>query len=462
MNPSKVKTKIPTVDPFIRIKNFEEVTLGYESSDAMLEANRCIQCKTKPCVSACPVGIDIPGFIKQIQMGAFENAYQIILNDSMLPAVCGRVCPQESQCESVCVRGIKGESVAIGGLERFVADYHFLNEATGCKADIKKNNKKIAIVGSGPAGLSCACQLTKFGYDVTIFESLHTPGGVLVYGIPEFRLPKEIVKQEIDNLTEHGVKIETNVIIGKTLYLEDLFEEGFEAIFLGTGAGLPQFLNIKGEELNGVYSANEFLTRINLMKAYKKDMPTPIYHGQIVSVVGGGNVALDAARLALRLGAKEVHIIYRRSMNELPARLEEINHAIEEGIIFDILTNPIEILSNDKGFVTKIKCIKMILGEKDQSGRRRPIPIENSEFILETDVVVIALGTTPNPLISQTSKDLEINKWGCIKVLDETGLTTKDLVYAGGDAVTGSATVILAMGAGKKAAIAINNKLMNQ
>lgn len=459
MNLEKQKTKMPTVDPLIRIKNFEEVSLGYDSNDAIFEAERCLECKHKPCVAACPVGIDIPGFIKQIKQGSFEDAYQIILNDSVLPAVCGRVCPQEVQCESVCVRGIKGEAVAIGRLERFVADYHYQENIESKKIKREKNNIKVAIAGSGPAGLSCASQLLQLGYDVTIFESLHTPGGVLVYGIPEFRLPKDVVKKEIDQLIEQGASIKTSMIIGKTLYISDLFEDGYEAVFLGTGAGLPKFLNIEGEELNGVYSANEFLTRINLMKAYDKTQATPIYKGEIVGVIGGGNVAIDAARSAVRLGAKEVHIIYRRSMEELPARSEEIEHAIEEGVIFNILTHPTKVIGNDKGFVKKVNCIKMELGELDASGRRRPIPIENSNFDLNIDVLVVAVGTTPNPLISQTTKNLEVNKWGCLIVEESTGLTTKDYVYAGGDAVTGSATVILAMGAGKKAANAIDKKL---
>jgi glutamate synthase (NADPH) small chain len=462
MNLDKHKTKMPTIDPLIRIKNFEEVSLGYDSNDAILEAERCLDCKHKPCIAACPVGIDIPGFIRQIKASEFESAYQTILGDSVLPAVCGRVCPQEVQCESVCVRGIKGESVAIGRLERFVADYHYVHQIETKEIKREKNNIKVAIAGSGPAGLSCASQLLNLGYDVTIFESLHTPGGVLVYGIPEFRLPKEIVKKEIDQLIKQGASIKTSMIIGKTLYISDLFEDGYEAVFLGTGAGLPKFLNIEGEELNGVYSANEFLTRINLMKAYDQTQATPIYKGEIVGVIGGGNVAIDAARSAIRLGAKEVHIIYRRSMEELPARSEEIEHAIEEGVIFNILTHPTKVIGNDKGFVEKVNCIKMKLGELDASGRRRPIPIEHSNFELNIDVLVVAVGTTPNPLISQTTKNLEINKWGCLIVEQDTGLTTKDYVYAGGDAVTGSATVILAMGAGKKAANAIDKKLKNK
>jgi glutamate synthase (NADPH/NADH) small chain len=462
MNLDKHKTKMPTIDPSIRIKNFEEVSLGYDSKDAILEAERCLDCKHKPCVAACPVGIDIPGFIRQIKASKFGSAYQTILKDSVLPAVCGRVCPQEVQCESVCVRGIKGESVAIGRLERFAADHHYLQDVDSDQIKRKTNHIKVAIAGSGPAGLSCASQLLNLGYEVTIFESLHTPGGVLVYGIPEFRLPKEIVKKEIDQLIQQGASIKTSMIIGKTLYISDLFDDGYEAVFLGTGAGLPKFLNIEGEELNGVYSANEFLTRINLMKAYDQTQATPIYKGEIVGVVGGGNVAIDAARSAIRLGAKEVHIIYRRSMEELPARSEEIEHAIEEGVIFNILTHPIKVIGNDKGFVEKVECIKMKLGDVDASGRRRPIPIDNSNFDLNIDVLVVAVGTTPNPLISQTTENLEVNKWGCLIVNEDTGLTTKDYVYAGGDAVTGSATVILAMGAGKKAANAIDEKLKNK
>ncbi len=459
MNLSKQKVVMPTVDPQIRIKNFEEVSLGYDTDDAILEANRCLECKHKPCVAACPVGIDIPGFIHQIKAGKFEKAYQLILRDSVLPAVCGRVCPQEVQCESVCVRSIKGEAVAIGRLERFAADMHYLKDNNLEENSIKKNKIKVAIAGSGPAGLSCASQLLNLGYDVTIFESLHEAGGVLVYGIPEFRLPKSVVKQEIEQLIKQGATLKTSMIIGQTLYIDELFEQGFEAVFLGTGAGLPKFLNIKGEGLNGVYSANEFLTRINLMKAYKEEQATPIYKGEIVGIVGGGNVAIDSARSALRLGAKEVHLIYRRSLEELPARSEEVEHAIEEGIIFDILTHPVEIMGDEKGFVKKIKCIKMELGEKDSSGRRRPTAIKDSEFEMNLDVLVVAIGTTPNPLISQNTEQLKINNWGGLIVEKDTGLTTKEYVYAGGDVVTGSATVILAMGAGKKAANAIDQKL---
>ena len=459
MNKSLVKVSMPVLDPLIRNQNFMEVEQGYTPYDAVLEANRCLECKHMPCVNACPVEINIPGFIHEIKEKNFDKAYQIITNDSMLPAVCGRVCPQESQCESVCVRSIKGESVGIGRLERFVADYHYEQEHSTCDFDIHKNDMKVAIVGSGPAGLSCACELLKRGYDVTIYEALHAPGGVLTYGIPAFRLPKSIVSKEINNLIEHGVVLKTNTVIGKTLYLEDLFEDGFKAIFIATGAGLPQFLNIEGETLNGVYSANEFLTRVNLMKAYEKDQATPIYKGEIVSVVGGGNVAMDAARSALRLGAKEVHIIYRRSIDELPARKAEIEHALEEGIIFDMLTNPVEIIGDSYGFVKAMKCVKMKLGELDQSGRRKPIEIEGSEFEFKTDVVIIAVGTTPNPLISKTSPDLDINHKGCIITKDETGITSKAFVFAGGDAVTGAATVIEAMGAGKKSAVAIDQIL---
>ena len=457
-NKSLVKNTMPVQDPLKRIKNFNEVSLGYTLEQAIDEAKRCLDCKNKPCVNGCPVAIDIPLFIEKIIQGNIEEAYQVIGQSSSLPSVCGRVCPQETQCEELCVRGIKGEAVAIGRLERFVADYHHANNHQQPNKPIS-NNHKIAIVGSGPAGLSCAYDLALLGYNVTMFEALHIPGGVLVYGIPEFRLPKEIVRKEIQTLIDLGVIIETNIIVGKTISIEDLFDDGFEAIFLGTGAGLPKFMNIPGEMLNGVYSANEFLTRVNLMKAYHQASATPIQMAEKVAVIGGGNVAVDAARCAKRLGAKEVSIVYRRSMKELPARLEEIEHAEEEGIIFRLLTNPVQIIGNEKGFVQSIECVEMTLGEPDASGRRRPIVKEGSEFILDVDSVIMAIGTTPNPLITSTTKGLDTDKWGCIVTKDETGLTSKDMIYAGGDVVTGAATVILAMGAGRKSAEAIDQKI---
>jgi len=457
-NKSLVKNIMPLQDPLKRIENFDEVSLGYTLEQAIDEAKRCLDCKHKPCVNGCPVEIDIPIFIEKIGEGLIEEAYQIILQSSSLPSVCGRVCPQETQCEEVCVRGIKGEAVAIGRLERFVADYHHRNSNQKPNKP-ESNHHKIAIVGSGPSGLSCAYDLALLGYEVTMFEALHIPGGVLVYGIPEFRLPKEIVRKEIQTLVDLGVHIETNVIIGKTLSIEDLFEDGFEAIFLGTGAGLPKFMNIPGEMLNGVYSANEFLTRVNLMQAYHQSSSTPIQMAQRVAVIGGGNVAVDAARCAKRLGAKEVSIVYRRSMKELPARLEEIEHAEEEGIIFRLLSNPVQIIGNDQGFVKSIECVEMELGEPDQSGRQRPIVKKGSEFIIEVDSVIMAIGTTPNPLITSTTPGLETDRWGCIITKDDSGLTSKEMVYAGGDVVTGAATVILAMGAGRKSAAAIDQKL---
>ncbi|MCF7931231.1 MAG: NADPH-dependent glutamate synthase [Acholeplasmataceae bacterium] len=457
-NKSLVKNIMPLQDPLKRIENFDEVSLGYTLEQAIDEAKRCLDCKHKPCVNGCPVEIDIPLFIEKIGEGLIEEAYQIILQSSSLPSVCGRVCPQETQCEEVCVRGIKGEAVAIGRLERFVADYHHRNSNQKPNKP-ESNHHKIAIVGSGPSGLSCAYDLALLGYEVTMFEALHIPGGVLVYGIPEFRLPKEIVRKEIQTLVDLGVNIETNVIIGKTLSIEDLFEDGFEAIFLGTGAGLPKFMNIPGEMLNGVYSANEFLTRVNLMQAYHQSSSTPIQMAQRVAVIGGGNVAVDAARCAKRLGAKEVSIVYRRSMKELPARLEEIEHAEEEGIIFRLLSNPVQIIGNDQGFVKSIECVEMELGEPDQSGRQRPIVKKGSEFIIEVDSVIMAIGTTPNPLITSTTPGLETDRWGCIITKDDSGLTSKEMVYAGGDVVTGAATVILAMGAGRKSAAAIDQKL---
>jgi len=458
LNKSMVKNTMPLQDPQKRIQNFDEVSLGYTLEQAIDEAKRCLDCKHKPCINGCPVAIDIPLFIGKIIEGDIEGAYQVIGKSSSLPSVCGRVCPQETQCEQVCVRGIKGEAVAIGRLERFVADYHHQHHQEKTMKP-KANQHKVAIVGSGPSGLSCAYDLALLGYPVTIFEALHIPGGVLVYGIPEFRLPKEIVRKEIDVLKNFGVKIETNVIIGKTLSIQDLFDDGFEAVFLGTGAGLPKFMNIPGEMLNGVYSANEFLTRVNLMQAYHQSSTTPIQMAEKVAVIGGGNVAVDAARCAKRLGAKEVSIVYRRSMKELPARLEEIEHAEEEGIIFRLLTNPVQIIGNNKGFVQSIECVEMELGEPDQSGRRRPIVKKGSEFILDVDSVIMAIGTTPNPLITSTTQGLDTDKWGCIVTQDESGLTSKEMVYAGGDVVTGAATVILAMGAGRKSAEAIDKKI---
>ena len=455
------KVPVREQDPQVRAKNFDEVCLGYNKEEAMEEASRCINCKNAQCVKGCPVSINIPGFIEQVKEGNIEAAYQVISESSALPAVCGRVCPQESQCEGKCIRGIKGEPVSIGKLERFVADWASEN---GIKPAVnaEKKNKKVAVIGSGPAGLTCAGDLAKMGYDVTIFEALHEAGGVLVYGIPEFRLPKtDVVAKEIENVKSLGVKIETNVVIGKSTTIDELMEEeGFEAVFIGSGAGLPKFMGIPGEQANGVFSANEYLTRSNLMKAFKEDSATPIMRGQKVAVVGGGNVAMDAARTALRLGA-EVHIVYRRSEEELPARVEEVHHAKEEGIIFDLLTNPVEILSNEDGWVSGIKCVKMELGEPDASGRRRPVVIEGSEFVIDVDTVIMSLGTSPNPLISSTTKGLDINKYKCI-VAQENGQTTKEGVFAGGDAVTGAATVILAMGAGKEAAKGIDEYLSNK
>ena len=449
-NMSLKMNEMPVQDPNVRNKNFQEVALGYTEEQAVDEANRCLNCKNKPCVGGCPVAIDIPAFIERVKERDFEGAYDVISKSSSLPAVCGRVCPQETQCESKCVRGIKGEPVAIGRLERFVADWHNANSKEAPKAP-EKNGHKCAVIGAGPSGLTCAGDLAKMGYDVTVFEALHLAGGVLVYGIPEFRLPKTIVQREVDNLKALGVKIDTNVFIGRTIEVDELFEQGFEAIFIGSGAGLPNFMNIPGENLKGVYSANEFLTRVNLMKAYKSDSDTPIKQSKNVAVVGGGNVAMDAARCAKRLGAENVYIVYRRSENELPARKEEVEHAKEEGIIFKTLNNPVEIIGNEHKFVTGMKCIEMELGEPDASGRRRPIPKPDSEFMLDVDCVVMSIGTSPNPLIRNTTKGLETNKHGCF-IADENGLTSREGVYAGGDAVTGAATVILAMGAGKTAA----------
>lgn len=456
------RVKVREQEPKIRAKNFDEVCLGYDKEEAIKEASRCLGCKNPRCVSKCPVSIEIPNFINEIKNGNFEEAAKVIAKDSALPAICGRVCPQENQCEGQCVLGIKGEAVSIGKLERFVADFSRENNIDLSNRE-KDKGIKVAVIGSGPAGLTCAGDLAKMGYDVTIFEALHEAGGVLVYGIPEFRLPKDtVVKGEIENVKKLGVKIETNVIVGRTVTIDELFEEeGFKAVFVGSGAGLPKFMGIKGENSNGVFSANEFLTRSNLMKAFKEGYSTPIKSGSKVAVVGGGNVAMDAARTALRLGS-EVHIVYRRSEEELPARKEEVHHAKEEGVIFDILTNPVEILSDENGWVKGMKCVKMKLLEADESGRRRPVEVEGSEFIMDVDTVIMSLGTSPNPLISSTTKGLEINKRGCVIADDNNGLTSREGVFAGGDAVTGAATVILAMGAGKKAAIGIDEYLRNK
>ncbi len=465
-NMSLTRNPMPNQDPLVRAHNFSEVALGYSEETAIDEANRCLNCKHMPCVDGCPVKIHIPEFISKIKEGDFEGAYQIISKSSSLPAVCGRVCPQETQCESKCVRGIKGESVGIGRLERFVADWHN-TFATEAPVRPESNGHKVAVVGSGPSGLTCAGDLAKKGYEVTVFEALHTAGGVLVYGIPEFRLPKAIVAKEVDTLEKLGVKIETNVVIGKTLTVDELFDMGYEAVFIGSGAGLPNFMNIPGESYKGVYSANEFLTRSNLMKAYLDNPVTPIMKGGKVAVVGGGNVAMDAARTALRLGAEKVYIVYRRSMDELPARKEEVEHAEEEGIEFRLLCNPTEIVGYNNpedprdpknGFVTGMKCVKMELGEPDAKGRRRPVVIEGSEFEIEVDTVVISIGTSPNPLIKSTTEGLEVNAHGGI-IVNEDGLSSRNAVYAGGDVVTGAATVISAMGAGKTAAKAIDEYL---
>ena len=456
-----VTKKVPVREqaPDVRNKNFDEVCLGYNKEEAMEEATRCLNCKNARCVQGCPVSIDIPAFIHQVKEGNIEEAYKIIGKSSALPAVCGRVCPQETQCEGQCIRGIKGESVSIGKLERFVADWARENNVEPEKPTEKKG-KKVAVIGSGPSGLTCAGDLAKMGYDVTIFEALHEAGGVLVYGIPEFRLPKStVVDHEVENVKKLGVKIETNVVIGKSMTIDQLLEdEGFDAVFIGSGAGLPRFMGIPGENANEVFSANEYLTRSNLMKAFKDEYDTPIARFKKVAIVGGGNVAMDAARTALRLGA-EVHIVYRRSEAELPARAEEVHHAKEEGIVFDLLTNPTEILVDENGWVKGMKCIRMELGEPDASGRRRPVEIEGSEFELDLDTVIMALGTSPNPLISSTTKGLETNKRACIVADEEFGRTSKEGVFAGGDAVTGAATVILAMGDGRKAAAAMNEQL---
>ncbi|MBO5715866.1 MAG: NADPH-dependent glutamate synthase [Clostridia bacterium] len=459
-NMSLKKNEMPVQDPMVRNGNFLEVALGYTEEQAVDEAERCLNCKHKPCVGGCPVSIDIPAFISKIKERDFEGAYQIISKSSALPAVCGRVCPQESQCESKCVRGIKGEPVAIGRLERFVADWHNAHATEKPQAPVS-NGHKCAIIGAGPSGLTCAGDLARLGYEVTIFEALHLAGGVLVYGIPEFRLPKKIVQDEIENLKALGVKVETNVVVGRTIEVDELFDMGFEAIFIGSGAGLPNFMNIPGENLKGVYSANEFLTRVNLMKAYRPDSDTPIKNSKNVAIVGGGNVAMDAARSAKRLGAENVYIVYRRGMSELPARKEEVEHAEEEGIIFKTLTSPVEILGDDHKFVTGMKCVEMELGEPDASGRRRPIVKPDSEFVLDVDCVIMSIGTSPNPLIRNTTKGLETNKHGCF-IADENGLTSREGVYAGGDAVTGAATVILAMGAGKTAAKAMDEYIKSK
>ncbi|MBQ9086564.1 MAG: NADPH-dependent glutamate synthase [Clostridia bacterium] len=466
-NMSLKKNPMPSQAPEVRAHNFDEVALGYTEEMAIDEALRCLNCKHMPCVSGCPVNVHIPEFIAKIREGDFEGAYQIIHQSSSLPAVCGRVCPQEVQCESKCVRGIKGEPVGIGRLERFVADWHNAH-AEESPVVAPSNGHKVAVVGAGPSGLTCAGDLAKKGYAVTVFEALHAPGGVLVYGIPEFRLPKAIVRKEVENLVAMGVDMKTNMVIGKTLTVDELFESGYEAVFIGSGAGLPNFMGIPGESYKGVYSANEFLTRSNLMKAYQDNPITPIMKGGNVAVIGGGNVAMDAARTALRLGADHVYIVYRRSMDELPARREEVEHAMEEGIEFKLLHNPVEILGYENpddrrdpknGFVTGMKCIRMELGEPDERGRRRPIPVEESEFVLDVDTVIMSIGTSPNPLIKMTTAGLEVNGRGGIIVEEATGATTKEGVYAGGDAVTGAATVISAMGAGKIAAKAIDEYL---
>ena len=460
-NMSLKKNEMPAQPADVRNGNFDEVALGYTEEQALDEAARCLHCKNKPCREGCPVGIDIPAFIARVAEKDYEGAYQVIAESSSLPAVCGRVCPQETQCEKHCVRAIKGESVGIGRLERFVADYH----NTHSKAEAVRpasNGHRVAVIGSGPAGLTCAGELARMGYDVTVFEALHLPGGVLVYGIPEFRLPKAIVSREVETLRSLGVKIETNVVVGKSRSVDELFASGFEAVFIGSGAGLPKFMNIPGENLKGVYSANEFLTRVNLMKAYQPGSETPIMRADRVAVVGGGNVAMDAARCAKRLGASKVYIVYRRGADELPARAEEVEHAKEEGIEFRLLTNPIEILRGENGFVAGIRCERMELGEPDASGRRRPVAVKDSAFDIELDAVIIAIGTSPNPLIKSTTKGLETQKWGGIVAEEPSGQTSREGVFAGGDAVTGAATVILAMGAGKSSARAIDEYIRSK
>ena len=459
MNPLKAN-EMPHQEPLVRNKNFLEVATGYDAQTAMDEALRCLHCKHKPCISGCPVQIHIPDFIAKVAEGDFEAAYQIISESSSLPAVCGRVCPQERQCESKCVRGIKGDAVSIGRLERFVADWH----NSHCKvwpAVPERNGHKVAVIGSGPSGLTCAGDLARLGYDVTVFEALHIAGGVLVYGIPEFRLPKKIVELEVNGLKALGVKIVTNVVIGRSMSIDDLFDDGFEAVYIGSGAGLPRFMGIPGESLKEVYSANEYLTRVNLMKAYQPGSTTPIYHARKVAVVGGGNVAMDAARSAIRLGAEEVYVLYRRSFEEIPARQEEVQHAQEEQIRFQTLTNPVEILGSDDGNVTGVRCIRMEVGEPDATGRRRPVPVPDSDFVIDADCVIMAIGTSPNPLIKSTTGGLEVNARGGI-VADENGCTSRDGVFAGGDTVTGAATVIKAMGAGKIAAKSIDAYIQNK
>ena len=458
-NMSLKKVEMPVQDGEVRRNNFEEVALGYTKEMAMEEAQRCLHCPTKPCISGCPVAVNIPDFIEQVKEGNFEEAYQIIHETSSLPAVCGRVCPQEKQCEAKCVRGVKGEAVAIGRLERFVADWHRVN----VKDELKKpegNGHKVAVVGAGPAGLTCAGDLAKKGYQVSVFEALHVAGGVLMYGIPEFRLPKAVVQTEIEGLKQMGVDIQTNMVIGRSESVDDLFDAGYESVFIGSGAGLPSFMNMPGENLKGVYSANEFLTRCNLMKAYKDGVDTPIQHPKRAVIVGGGNVAMDAARCAKRLGVEEVTIVYRRSMDELPARKEEVEHAMEEGIVFKLLTNPVRVLGNEDGWVCGMECVSMELGEPDASGRRRPVEIKDSNFVLDVDCMIMAIGTSPNPLIRSTTEGLETNRKGCL-IADDNGATTREGVFAGGDAVTGAATVILAMGAGKTAAAAIDDYIQN-
>lgn len=457
-NMSLTKVPMPEQDPNVRNKNFLEVAMGYTEEMAMEEASRCLNCKNKPCVSGCPVNVRIPEFVAKVAEGKFEEAYEIITSTSSLPAISGRVCPQENQCEGKCVRGIKGESVSIGRLERFCADYHMKHsDAKAVKP--QSNGKKVAVVGAGPSGLTCAGDLAKKGYEVTVFEAFHTAGGVLVYGIPEFRLPKAIVKKEVENLQDLGVEVKTNMVIGRVLSVDELFEMGYKAIFIGSGAGLPSFMGIEGEDLIGVYSANEYLTRTNLMKAYLDDYDTPIIKSKSVAVVGGGNVAMDAARCAKRLGAENVYIVYRRGMEEMPARKEEVHHAMEEGIIFKNLNNPVKILGDENGRVRAMECIEMELGEPDASGRRKPIAKAGSNFELPVDTVIMSIGTSPNPLIRSTTPGLDTNKRGCLVVNEDTMQTTREGVYAGGDAVTGAATVILAMGAGKQAAKSIDEYL---
>lgn len=460
-NMSLNKLKMPEQDPNVRNTNFKEVTLGYTPEMAIEEAERCINCKKPFCVDGCPVNVAIPEFITCVKNGEFEKAYRVITKTNSLPAVCGRVCPQETQCEGLCVRGKKGMPVGIGYLERFVADWYIENGKDE-PFEFKSNGHKVAVVGSGPSGLICAADLAKLNYEVTIFEAFHTTGGVLIYGIPEFRLPERIVKVEIDKLIGLGVKIQTNMVIGKVFSIDDLFADGFEAVFIGSGAGLPTFMKIPGENLNGVYSANEYLTRINLMKSYDESYDTPIMHSKSVAVVGGGNVAMDAARCAKRLGAETVYIVYRRGESEMPARVEEVHHAKEEGIIFKLLNNPVQIIGDDKGQVVGMECVEMELGEPDSSGRRRPVTKVGSNYVLDIDTAIIAIGTSPNPLLKSTTPGLETNKWGCVVADENTGLTSREGVYAGGDAVTGAATVILAMGAGKKSAVAIDEYIQSK